>query len=365
MNFLKNNFFEKNVSQIALGVNKTGNKNSTDSECFEKQRIYFYHKAMSLGVNFFDTAELYGGGYSEEVLGLALKNKRQQNVICTKFNARNSDSKSLRLSLENSLRRLKTDYIDIYLAHWVSPYTPLEDLIDSLNKFTNEGKILSYGIGNATETEIKDFYFKNKCKPFIIENEYNLLEQDAEKEIIPFCKENDCLFMSYSPFLQGTKVEFNKDIIAIKNKYSCTTNQLMLAWVAKQNVISVVRTLNLQHLQENIDALKIDLTNFELDTISNCFRIKTSDIDIDDVDIENENCDYFSCEDAIQNKLDLIPSPELLSTRVEKGFDLPPLRTRYRNGKYQILKDFYFSEIKKYWAWKLTNKKTIKVYVFP
>ena len=366
MNFLKNNiFFEKGVSQIALGVNKTGNKDSVNSKSFEKERVYFYHEAMSLGVNFFDTAELYGGGYSEELLGLALRGRRHENVVCTKFNARNSSKEQLRLSLEGSLKRLNTDYIDIYLAHWVSPYVPVGELIELLNRFVDEGKILNYGIGNATDLEVKDFYFKNNSKPLVVENEYNLLEQDAKRDIIPFCRKNNCLFMSYSPFLQGTKIEFNQNVDKIKSRHNCTINQLMLAWVAKQDVISVVRTLNLKHLQDNIDALKIDLSPHELKTISDCFSVHTEIINIEDVDYDNKDCGYFSREDAIENKLDLIPSPKLLSERVKKGFELPPLRTKYKDGKYHILKDFYFSEIKKFWAWKLTNRKNIKVYVFP
>ena len=109
----------ESVSCIALGVNKTGDKKYNNKET-ENSRIDFYHKAIDMGVNLFDTAELYGGGYSEEVLGKALANGyRNQIMICTKYNAKNSNREKLTTSLENSLKRLDTEYVDFYLAKFL------------------------------------------------------------------------------------------------------------------------------------------------------------------------------------------------------------------------------------------------------
>jgi aryl-alcohol dehydrogenase-like predicted oxidoreductase len=349
------------VPQLALGVNKTGCRLNGNTDT-EKNRIIFYHKAMSLGVNLFDTAELYGGGYSEEILGKALFDRRSEAIICSKFNARNSERDFLRTSLENSLKRLKTDYIDFYLSHWLNPNIPLDELIDSLEVFKKEGKIRAFGIGNASFSEICNFNKKNNNNFFVVENEYNLLERDAEEEIIPYCSKNNCLFMAYSPFLQGKRVVFEDKFNLLKEKHNCTTQQLLLSWACKDNIISVVRTLNLNHLRDNVQSLNIELSKEDVKNIEGSLGVKRHFINIDQVKIDNRV--YSSFQEAVDNKLDLIPSPALLSDRLKNKFELSPLRTIYKDGKYEILNDYYFSEIKKYWAWKFCNREKIEVYVF-
>tara|TARA_R110002012_G_scaffold315603_1_gene529586 strand:- start:23133 stop:24230 length:1098 start_codon:yes stop_codon:yes gene_type:complete len=361
MNLIRLDKLGENVSQLALGVNKTGTKENNNHDT-EKNRILFYHEAMSLGVNLFDTAELYGGGYSEEILGKALRDRRHDAIICSKFNARNSDRNNLQLSLENSLKRLNTDYIDFYLSHWPNPTIPLQELVDSLATFQEQGKIRAFGIGNAVFSEIKDLHAKNKGNFFVVENEFNLLERQSLEDTIPFCQKNNHLFMAYSPFLQGKTVKFNDSLNYLIEKHNCTRHQLMLSWVFQKNVVSIVRTLNIDHLRDNISSMEINLSSDDLCVLEDSLGPKKVLIDIDQVKIDDRA--YLTCEEAIDNKIDLIPSPALLSKRVGNNFSLPPLRTFFRNGKYEIIDDYYFSEIKKYWAWKICNKKEIEAYVF-
>tara|TARA_R100000278_G_scaffold123274_1_gene112580 strand:- start:3102 stop:4199 length:1098 start_codon:yes stop_codon:yes gene_type:complete len=357
--YLKN--LDKKVSQIALGVNKTGNKHSNTEDTVNK-RIYFYHKAMDMGINMFDTAELYGGGYSEEILGIALRNRREQAIICSKFNARNSHKKDLQASLNNSLKRLNTDYIDFYLSHWRNPEIPVQELIESLKEFKKQGKIKAYGIGNAVFSEINEFDKKNKNDFFVVENEFNLLQKESLKKVIPFCNKNNHLFLAYSPFLQGKKIKFSPEILSLTTKHNCTIHQLMLAWVLQKNVVSIIRTMNDDHLAQNLKSTKINLSVNDCRTLEQSFGTKKNLINIDDVLID-ERC-YITFKQAIDNKDDLIPSPQLLAERLKNNFELPPLRTVFKNGKYKILDDYYFSEIKKYWAWKICNRKKIEAFVF-
>jgi len=352
---------DQKVSRVALGVNKTGNKhNSKHSE--QKNRIRFYHDAMSLGVNLFDTAELYGGGHSEEILGNAISGVRQDVLVCSKFNARNSEQTKLERSLESSLRRLKTDYIDFYLAYWPNPNVPIEDLICSLDKFKKQGKIRAYGLSNPVYKEVCDFKIKNNNNFFIVENEYNLIEREVETEILPFCKKNNFLFMAYSPLLQGKKVALSEKIIALEKKYACTIQQIMLYWIGRKNVVSIVRTLNHVHLHDNIKSLDINMSEEDMKIVENFFGVKKSLIKISEIKIDNRS--YMSLNDAIGNKNDLIPSPALLAGRIKNKYSLPPLRVVKRGSKYEILDDYYFSEIKKYWASKICNETEIEAYVF-
>jgi len=315
-----------------------------------------------MGVNLFDTAELYGGGYSEELLGKAISDRRQEVVVCSKFNARNSSKDKLRASLENSLRRLNTDYIDFYLPHWPNPNISIENLIDCLKKFQKEGKIRAYGIGNATFSEIMNFSNKNNNQFFVVENEYNLLEKQAKNDIIPYCERNHCLFMSYSPLLQGKGASYSKVFDKLAVKYDCTGSQLLLSWVFRNKIVSIVRTLNPKHLRDNIRSLKIKISDEDATILEELFKVEKKKIDISQVKIHDKP--FSNISDAIRNKIDLIPSPLLLSQRIRNKQKLPPLRTYFKDGYYHIINDYYYSEIKKYWAWKICNIQEIEAYIF-
>jgi aryl-alcohol dehydrogenase-like predicted oxidoreductase len=361
MKYIKIPEIDQEVSRLALGVNKTGNKNSS-SISEERKRIYFYHKAMSLGINLFDTAELYGGGYSEEILGKALADRRSSALICSKFNARNSKKNKLKKSLEYSLKRLGTDYIDFYVAHWPNPNVPIEDIVESLNEFKKEGKIRAFGLSNAVYGEVNEFRVKNNNNFFIVENEYNIVERSVEKKILPMCYDNNCLFMAYSPLVQGRRFSDNKEINELNKKYSCTTQQLMLYWTNRKEIVSIVRTFNTEHLQDNVGTLNMKVDPADIKILENIFNTKKAIVDIADIEIDNR-C-YSNVSDAIENKKDLIPSPLLLSERIRSNYKLPPLRVTKVNDKYRILDDFYSAEIKKYWASKICNEDKIEVYIF-
>ena len=334
------------ISCIALGVNKTGDKRYSNEET-EKSRIAFYHKAIDMGVNFFDTAELYGGGYSEEVLGKALSNKdRNQIMICTKYNASNSTREKLTTALENSLKRLNTEYVDFYLAHWPNPNVPFGDLIETLETFKNSGKIRAYGLSNATATEIQQFNEHNNGNFFVIENEYNLVDRGVEEEILPFIEDNNCLFLAYSPLVQGKILKTSQEVESRCKKYNCSLQQLFLAWIHQKNMVSLVRTMNESHLEDNIAALDIKLEPSDQKILEAAFSTPKTEIDIDLIEIGDRP--YSTIHDAILNLDQLIPSPLLLSQRLDKGFKFSPLRLIRNGDTYRILDDFYMSEIKKF-----------------
>ena len=362
MKFIKVPGIDKPASRIALGVNKTGNKDG-DSSMLEADRIAFCHKAMDLGVNLFDTAELYGGGYSEEILGKALSgNRRHAALICTKFNARNSKKEKIKNSIDNSLRRLNTDYLDLYLAHWVNPDVPLGEIVESLRGFKKEGKIRSYGISNVSDSEVNDFYHLNDKKPFVVENEYNLANREIEKKILPSTQRNGCLFMSYSPLLQGARFSQSKEVRQLTVKYDCTLQQLFLAWIHRLDIISTVRTTNINHLLDNIHSLNVTLDLQDQKRLEKATSIKKILIDIDSIEIGKKP--YASIEEAILNSQDLIPSPMLLSKRLDNDCMFSPLKVVPCYEGYRILEGFHMSEIKKVWAWKLSKNKDRKIEAF-
>tara|TARA_R110000823_G_scaffold315646_1_gene448868 strand:- start:5192 stop:6295 length:1104 start_codon:yes stop_codon:yes gene_type:complete len=359
MRYIELPTFDNRISRIALGVNKTGNKTSSTLE-EESRRVSFYHEAINLGINFFDTAELYGGGYSEEVLGKALQGSyRHDNIICTKFNAKNSSKEKIEVSLEGSLRRLNTEYVDLYLAHWPNPNVPFDDLLESLQKFKKQGKIRSFGLSNATFSEIEKFYLLNDNQPCVIENEYNIIDRSVEEGILPFAKRSGCLFLSYSPLAQGTAVTKNAQIDMLCNKYRCTIQQLFLAWIHDRDIVSIVRTMNNKHLQDNVSSLAIKLQTNEKQLLQDTFSLKKIKVNIESINLDKSP--YVSVQDAIENFEDLIPSPLLLSDRLGKGYNFSPLRLVKNGDRYDILNGFSMSEIKKIWAWKILRPSDSKM----
>ena len=317
MKYIKLDNFDQDIACIALGVNKTGSKinATTDSE---QKRISFYHEAMDLGVNTFDTAELYGGGYSEEILGKALLGRRSKAIICTKFNAQNSKSDKLQTSLENSLKRLKTDYIDFYIAHWPNPNVPIPELVYTLQQLQLQGKIKAFGISNAVSSEIRKFNSCCKGELFAVENEYNLIEREADEQILPFCSVNKCLFFAYSPLLAGKPITINKEI-------------------------------------------QIALAPEDIETIESYFNVTKETVSLDKIVLDDRS--YLNLQDAINNEKDLIPSPQLLSERLQHGLCLPPLKLYKQDGKYRIQDDQYINEVRKYWAHRINNETSIKAYI--
>jgi aryl-alcohol dehydrogenase-like predicted oxidoreductase len=168
----------------------------------EKQSIEALQVAFDEGVTFFDTAEMYGDGYSEQLLAKAMNNKRKEITIISKVSPEHLSKKKLKESCERSLKNLKTDYIDIYLVHWPNREIPFSQYIEALTELKQEGKILSYGVSNFGVKDLDDIYQldNNICVDEVC---YNLFTRAAEFELIPSCKEKDIPIFTYSSLMQG------------------------------------------------------------------------------------------------------------------------------------------------------------------
>lgn len=168
----------------------------------EADSIATVHAALDYGVNFFDTAESYGDGISEEVLGKALVGRRDKAIVATKVSPHNALPATLRAHLEASLRRLQTDYVDLYIIHWPLQGHPLAPTLASLDDLKQEGKIRAIGVSNfgpqnlaeALETGIR--IDANQCG-------YNLITRAVEYEVLPICRANKISLTAYMPLMQG------------------------------------------------------------------------------------------------------------------------------------------------------------------
>ena len=166
-------------------------------------------KALELGINVIDTAPVYGFGHSEEVIGRALEGKRDKVILATKVALNWQDGKVFRDSrpariaqeIEDSLRRLRTDHIDLYQVHWPDPKTPLEETARALEKLVKDGKVRALGVSNFSPEQMDEF---RKFAPLAtIQPPYNLFEREIEKDVLPYAIKNNLVVLAYGPLCRG------------------------------------------------------------------------------------------------------------------------------------------------------------------
>ena len=360
------------VSKIALGTSGSGSY-STATTSNIKSRIQLYNEAIELGINFFDTAELYGGGFAEEVLGKAILNKRKDVFIASKFNPNHSSCKSILNAVESSLKRLKTDYIDLCQMHWPNPGIDYTEVITAIDRLLKEGKIKYFGLSNYSYPELIDIKRNlGTISITAIENQYNLARKEIENDVLPFCVRNNITVLAYSPLGQGKLIDIisnNKFIEKLRYQYDITTSQLLLNWLSsKKNVIPVVRTGNADHLKENIKALDIKCQLSESEKLNGLINIEIKNIAIKNIIIENKNGRkvYKNASEAISNKFDWIPSPNLLAERIKKYEVAEPINLiKYNNQDketlYKVDAYDFLGENKKYWGWILANGESSEI----
>ena len=200
------------VSVVGLGCDNFGHR------CDPKESAAIVHRAMDLGVTFFDTADIYGpGGLSEEYLGKALEGHRQDAVIATKFVGptgsftgllhMGTSRRHILYAVEASLRRLATDFIDLYQVHFPYPGVPMEETLRALDDLVRQGKVRYVGCSNFSAWQLVDANWIARTQhltPFIsAQNAYNLLDRQLEKELIPACIENGVGILPYFPLASG------------------------------------------------------------------------------------------------------------------------------------------------------------------
>jgi aryl-alcohol dehydrogenase-like predicted oxidoreductase len=267
------------------------------------------HRALDLGITFFDTADVYGPHLNEELLGRAFQGKRDKAVIATKFGivrdlkdptfrSVNGKPDYVRKSCEGSLKRLNVDVIDLYYQHRVDPDTPIEETVGAMAQLVKEGKVRYLGLSEAGAQTIRRAH---KVHPIsALQSEYSLWTRDMEEEILPMCRELGIGFVSYcplgrgfltgrfqkpedvpeddfrkrSPRFQGENFQKNLNLVnCIKEmaaRKHCQPSQLAIAWVLAQgkDIVPIPGTKRRKYLEENVAAAKIELTPEDLKSIA-------------------------------------------------------------------------------------------------
>src|SRR5687767_2542781 len=283
----------------------------------EAESIATLHRALELGINFWDTADVYGNGANEELVSKVLVENRDRIFIATKFGFRTRDNAEddsgvgegyvdgspayIKQAVENSLRRLKVETIDLYYAHRVDPNTPVEETVGAMADLVKAGKVRYLGLSECSPESLRKAYAVHPIAA--LQNEYSLLTRDIEKEILPLTRELGVTLVAFSPLSRGLVTnrldvdnleedDFRKHLPRYSGDYwennqklasefaalaankKITPAQLALAWVLAQgdNIIPIPGTKRRKYLEENAGAADVILSSEDIEEIEGLLK---------------------------------------------------------------------------------------------
>jgi aryl-alcohol dehydrogenase-like predicted oxidoreductase len=297
------------VSRIGLGAMTMSGVYTTGASTDDAESIRTIHRALDLGVTHIDTAEIYGPFHSEELVGQAIKDRRDQVVVATKFGlvshsgggpgVIDSSPANIRAAVEGSLKRLGTDHIDLYYQHRVDPNTPIEETVGALAELVAEGKVRHIGLSEAGPDTIRRAHAVHPVAA--LQTEYSLWTRDPEAELLPLLRELRIGFVPYSPlghgFLAGqirsvadfadddwrktnprfTGENFQRnlrivdEVEAVAAEAGATPAQIALAWLLAQgdDIAPIPGTKRVARVEENTAADRIELGAEQIERLNN------------------------------------------------------------------------------------------------
>ena len=358
------------LSPLGQGTTRTGGHHGARRQQ-DRERIRVLRMGVDLGMTLIDTAELYGGGHAEELVGKSIEGIRDRVFLASKFNPAHSSREGVRRAIEGSLKRLQTDYVDLYQAHWPDPETPIGETLGAMQDLVREGKVRYMGVSNFTLDELEAAK-SSGVAPEIVSNqmEYGLFQRAVERDVLPYCERTGTTLFAYSPLGGGSPHRADSrlaELQALAAKHGKTVAQITLRWIlSRPSVIALVKSASVEHTAANARVMEFDLPEEDIERIDELFEQRVIRVPPAEIRVAREGGHnvYASAEAALRNERDLIPAPESVAANIRKGNFLKPVpivRSSDRSGTWRY--DLVGDEIL-YWAWVIAKgtKEPIPAY---
>ncbi|WNM56829.1 aldo/keto reductase [Candidatus Nitrospira allomarina] len=345
------------ISAIGQG---TGIHHSLTKRKVYQQLESTIRAGIDMGINLIDTAPVYGAGESEVVIGKALKGIRHRVVLATKVSPENLSAKGINKSVEGSLGRLQTDYIDLLQIHWPNPQIPISDTLVGLEEMVQKGLVRNVGICNFSFKDTQEIHHQLTSKLLAsVQVEYNLFDRSIEREFLPYGQQEGISIIAYSPLHRGRIVANRKQYAVLQeiaNKYHKTPAQIALRWLTGHlPVVVIPNTTNSQRMKENAESMDFDLTDEDVGHLEgkctgHFLEIPPRSIQVAD---DSGRSVYRTLEDALENAMNCVPSPQELAQQITAGDFLKPVRLRPASSshdRFELLEGRI-----RYWAWVIAN----------
>ncbi len=245
----------KNIPALGIGTWNMG-----DSRSSEAQEVASIRKAIELGMTVVDTAEMYADGRSEEVVGKAIRDLRNEVFLVSKVYPYNASARGTIDACERSLRRLAVEQLDLYLLHWRGSY-PLEETVAAFEQLKRDGKIADWGVSNFDTDDMEElFAVENGSNCAANQVLYNLSRRGPEYDLLPWCQQHNVPIMAYSPIEQGRLLN-NHELIRIAKAYQATPAQVALAFLLERDgVLAIPKSARPERVEENRGAPDLEIS---------------------------------------------------------------------------------------------------------
>jgi len=260
------------VPAIGMGTWGIGGYSSRDT-VGDNEAIRALRRGIELGMYLIDTAEMYSAGHAEELVGQAIKPfPREQVFIVSKVLPENLHYDDVIKAAERSLKRLQTDRIDLYLIHSPNPRIPLAETMKAMEELVERNVVRFIGVSNFDVGQVEEARsYLSKDDIVVNQVEYSLLERSIERDVLPYCTQQQMTVMAYTPLASG-RLSKSKFLLEIGKRYEKTAAQVALNWlIAKERVVAIPKAVSIDHLEENASAMGWRLSQDDIERASSYF----------------------------------------------------------------------------------------------
>ena len=236
-----------------------------------RSEVDIIRAALELGIRLIDTAEMYGEGGAEEVIGEAIRGRRDDLFLVSKFYPHNASRSGVVEACERSLRRMNCEYIDLYLLHWPG-VIPLTQTFDGLHQLRDSGKIRDFGVSNFDLSDLQSIPPDDQSSLGCNQVFYNLAHREPEWAVTDWCREHGTPLMAYSPLDQAGSLLRSPALAEVAARHDATAAQIALAWLLHRPDVAVIpKSAQLSRIEQNLGALDIELSTRDLDELDAAF----------------------------------------------------------------------------------------------